>query len=435
MATYSRVTVVGSRRRIDVSLPDAIPLAELLPEVVRMLDEGPNGAPAQWAVVRIGGLALDLERGLAEQGATSGTMLFLQDVTAPLPPAATDDFAQQVATLVDAERGRWEWATFRSLVVWFSGACFFAAGVALMVGGRGVSAVGGIVGVAIASLVGLALARLDRRRDFAAVITLATLSLWAAAGAGLAQLASAGAPGILAAALAAILAGALVAFLICGERVSAIAGGVTAATLLPAIVLGGCELFGARVAAGAAVLCPLGLAAIALAAPLAVRLSGLLDAGSLATDHEVHSARRLVVALLTGFAAMLVVSTAVLAGSGGWFAWGLIGATAVAVAAQSRHYRFAAEVGPLIAAAIAAVLWLELAGVARGGLAVAVAALFADGVLLAGLAIALLNSKMPREISRRLRAVEWAAIAVSVPLVLGVLGVYDTAARFARGFS
>ncbi len=435
MATYSRVTVVGSRRRIDVSLPDAIPLAELLPEVVRMLDESPNGAPAQWAVVRIGGEALDLERGLAEQGATSGTMLFLQDATAPLQPPAIDDFAQQVATLVDAEGGRWEWAMFRSLVVWFSGACFFTAGVALMVGGRGVSAVGGILGVAIASLVGLALARLDRRRDFAAVITLATLSLWAAAGAGLAQLASAGAPGILAAALAAILAGALVAFLICGERVSAIAGGVTAATLLPAIVLGGCELFGARVAAGAAVLCPLGLAAIALAAPLAVRLSGLLDAGSLATDHEVHSARRLVVALLTGFAAMLAVSTAVVAGSGGWYAWGLIGATAVAVAAQSRHYRFAAEVGPLIAAAIAAVLWLELAGVARGGLAVAVAALFADGVLLAGLAIALLNSKMPREISRRLRAVEWAAIAVSVPLVLGVLGVYDTAARFARGFN
>ena len=103
----SRVTVVGSTRRLDVTLPVGVPVADLLLDLVEMLGERDGDLPARWALVRVGGQALDPERALSEQLVTSGTMLFLRDITQEDPPPKTDDYAAAVAVVVDAQGGRW----------------------------------------------------------------------------------------------------------------------------------------------------------------------------------------------------------------------------------------------------------------------------------------------------------------------------------------
>ncbi len=436
MVAFSRVTVIGSTKRVDVSLPDGVPVAELVLELVQMLNESSDSVPARWALVRVGGRTLDPEQSLAEQGVVSGTMLFVRDLTAQPPPPAIDDFAQNVAIAVDAETGRWTAAMLKPLLAAAAAACLFGAGaLVLLAGDRGLRTVSGVVGAALASLAGIALVRLAGRRDFAAVVTIAALPLWAAAGTGLAAFATADPTGVLAAALTAISAGAVVAVLISGDSVFAISSGVIAATLLPAVVLGGCELFGAGVAAGAAVLCPLSLAAIAISTPLAARIGGVITADAVSVDRRVRRGRRLLAALLTGIAVALAASSAVLAVSGGWFAWGLVAVTAIGAAVQARHHRFAPEVVPLLAAALGGALLLEFPLVAHGGMAIAATLLIADGLLLTAAAGAIRSTSLPAQIRRRLGAVEWVAIAASVPLALGVLGAYDAVVRFARGVS
>jgi len=279
------------------------------------------------------------------------------------------------------------------------------------------------------------LVRLAGRRDFAAWVTVAALPLWAAAGTGLGAFATADATGVLAAAAGAIGVGAAVALLVAGDSVLAVSSGVIAATLLPAVVLGACELFGVGVVSAAAILCPLGLAANALSTPLAARLGGVIRADATSVERHVRRGRRMLAAVLIGIAVVLVVSSIVLAVSGGWFAWGLIAATAVAAGVQARHHRFTTEVAPLLAAALAGALLLEFPLVANGGRAVLVTLLIADGLVLTALAGAIGRPTLPAQIQRRLGTIEWLAIAASVPLAFGVLGVYDAVARFARGLS
>jgi type VII secretion integral membrane protein EccD len=436
MVAFSRVTVIGSSRRIDVSLPDGVPVAELVLDLVQMLDESSDSVPARWALLRIGGQPLDAEQSLAEQGVASGTMLFVRDLTAPPPPPVVDDFAQDIAIAVDAETGRWTASMLGPLLTAVAAVCLLAAGGALLLGGtRGVQTVAGVVGAALASLAALALVRLAGRRDFAAVVSVAGLPLWSAAGAGLAGVGGLHPTGILAAALAAVTIGAAVALLISGDAILAISSGVIAATVLPAVVLGGCELFGLGVVAGAAILCPVGLAAIALSTPLAARLAGVIATDAASVDRKVSQGRGVLAALLTGTALVLAASSAALAASGGLFAWALIAVTAVAAGMRARHHRFAAEVAPLLAAAMAGALLLEFPLATRGGTAVAATLLIADAIVLTAGAGAIRAWNLPGQISRRLGTIEWIAIAASVPLAAGVLGVYDAVARFARGLS
>jgi type VII secretion integral membrane protein EccD len=436
MVAVCHVTVIGSMKRMDVTLPDGVPVADLVLELVQMLEERSDSIPARWALLRVGGRPLDPEQTLAEQGVASGTMLFVRDLTAQPPAPAIDDFAQNVAIAVDAETGRWTSGMLKSLLAAAAAACLFGAGgVLLLAGDRRLQTVIGVVGAVLASLAGLALVRLAGRRDFAGVVTIAALPLWAAAGAGLAAVGAADPLGDLAAALGAISVGAVVALLISGDSVFAISSGLIVATLLPAIVLGGCDLFGAGVVSGAAILCPFGLTATALSSSLAARLGGVITTDTISVDRHVRRGRQLSAALLAGITLVLTASSIVLAVSGGWFAWGLIVATAIGASTRARHHRFAAEVAPLLAAALAGVLLLEYPLVAHGGTAVATTLLIADGLVLTALAGAIHGFGLPADLHRRLRTVEWIAIAASVPLALGVLGAYDAVVHFAKGLS
>src|SRR4029077_14796329 len=108
-----------------------------------------------------------------------------------------------------------------------------------------------------------------------------------------------------------------------------------------------------------AILCPVGLAAIAVAAPVSARVSGVLSADSVSVQRQVRRGRLLLAATLAGIAVMLAGSSAALASSGGWYSWGLIAVTAIAASSQARRHRFSAEVVPLLAVGLTGLLLLE----------------------------------------------------------------------------
>jgi type VII secretion integral membrane protein EccD len=437
----SRVTVVGSTRRLDVTLPVGVPVADLLLDLVEMLGERDGDLPARWALVRVGGQALDPERALSEQRVTSGTMLFLRDITQEDPPPAADDYAAAVAVVVDAQGGHWTAAAAPPALAWSAAACWVAAGLVLLLAGDGQTrAIFGLAGAAIAVVTGLVIAQRLGRSAAGGLIALSAIPLWAAAGAGLAGLADSGATAILAAALGSGGVGAAVAILVAGETVLVPAVGIITVTLVPALVLGVCALVGAGPVAAAALLCPIALGGLALPSRLAVRLARIDDPTPGSIGIRARRGRRLLAAMLIGISAVLAGSSAVLAVSGGWFAWGLVAAAAIGVVAKARHFRFAAEVVPLLAAGSIGLLLLEyplIVALAVGskGVGGAAALLTADAAILALAGSVVKRWDLSPQLRRQLGRVEAIATAITVPLALGVLGAYSAVARLVHGFT
>jgi ESX secretion system protein EccD len=435
------VTVVGSSRRLDVTLPVGVPVADLVWDLVEMLGESDGTVPARWALVRVGGGALNPELALAEQGVVDGTMLFMRDITTLAPPPAIDDYAAGVAITVDAQSGRWTRAAVPELLSGSAAACLAVAGLVLLAAGdREVRAAFGLAGAAIAAVIGLAMSRRLGRRTSGGLIAVAAVPLWAAAGAGLAGLADVGGTAALAAALGSMGIGATIAILAAGDVVLVPSVGIIAATLLPALVLGACALVGAGPASAAALLCPIGLGSLALAERTAVRLAGIYFPDQSSISARARRGRRLMAALLIGIALVLVWSSAILAVSGDWFAWGLIGASAIAAAAKARHFRFTAEVAPLLGAGLAGLLLLELPlvvalAIGPRGAGGAAGVLTADALVLA-LAVGIVRRwELSPRLKRQLGRLEAFATAATVPLAVGVLGAYPAVARLVHGFT
>ena len=404
-----------------------------------MLGEGDGAVPARWALLRVGGRALDPELALADQGVASGTMLFLRDITTEDPPPAIDDYATGVAIIVDAQTGRWTQAAAPSLLAGGAAACLSLSGLVLLTAGDWEArALFGLFGAAIAAVAGLTLSRRFGRRRSGGIVALAAIPLWAAAGVGFAGLAGAGSTAILASGLGSVGVGATVAILVAGEVVLVPAAGIIAATLVPALVLGGCALFGAGLLPAVALLCPIALGSLALPARVAVRLSGVNESRPASVSARAARGRQLLASLLIGIAVVLIVSCAVLALSSGWFAWGLVAATALSAAAKARHFRFAAEVTPLLATSLAALLLLEyplVAALAIGprGAGGAAAILIADALILAAAGSVVRRWDLSPRLLRQLARLEAVATATTVPLAVGVLGTYEAVARLVHG--
>src|SRR4029077_8101853 len=127
--------------------------------------------------------------------------------------------------------------------------------------------------------------------------------------------------------------------------------GVIEATAVTAVVVGIAAAFGAGLVQAAAVLVVVELLVLAT---MPVLPSRLLVAQRLPQGRNIATASRIASAVV------IVTSCAVLAATGGWFARGLVAATAIATLLRARHYRFAGEVAPLLTAGIAGLILLEL---------------------------------------------------------------------------
>jgi len=105
---FCRVTIVAPDGRIDVALPDDIPVADLYPEILRLSQQSPaEGAPVGYHLVRRDGAVLDGARSFAAQRILNGEILSLRPFSESLPPAVFDDVSEAVASAVSRDRTLW----------------------------------------------------------------------------------------------------------------------------------------------------------------------------------------------------------------------------------------------------------------------------------------------------------------------------------------
>ena len=117
-----RVTVVTPTARVDVALPVEGPLAELVPQLVRMSGAAPPvGAAVHpgWARARLGGAPLEAGLTVAGAGVDDGEILYLQPRGRSSAPLLFDDVVDAIASAAQTRRGVWGPAVSRrtSLVV------------------------------------------------------------------------------------------------------------------------------------------------------------------------------------------------------------------------------------------------------------------------------------------------------------------------------
>ncbi|MET8569185.1 type VII secretion integral membrane protein EccD [Streptomyces sp. NPDC004783] len=106
---FCRVTIVAPDSRIDVALPDDVPVADLYPEILRFSRQSPaEGAPVGYHLVRRDGTVLDSARSFAAQRILDGELLTLRPFAASLPPAVIDDVSEAVASAVTRDRALWD---------------------------------------------------------------------------------------------------------------------------------------------------------------------------------------------------------------------------------------------------------------------------------------------------------------------------------------
>lgn len=95
----ARIAVVTPQRRLDLALPEHLPLVALLPAVLRQADEEPSDGTAHggWALRRTDGGTVDLNRTLAAQNVRDGETLHLVPRRTEWPELAYDDLMEAVA--------------------------------------------------------------------------------------------------------------------------------------------------------------------------------------------------------------------------------------------------------------------------------------------------------------------------------------------------
>ena len=96
----ARVTISAPQRRVDVALPEHVPLAELLPEVLRHAGEGLADDGEQhggWVLRRTDGAALATAQALLPQGVRDGEVLHLVPARAHWPELEYDDVVEAIA--------------------------------------------------------------------------------------------------------------------------------------------------------------------------------------------------------------------------------------------------------------------------------------------------------------------------------------------------
>lgn len=128
LTSYSRVTVVSGTRRVDLALPSALPVADVVPQVLRLCapEESPEN-PVEFTLAKLGGQPITLSQSLAEAGVHDGDVIELRSFSQPTRPAFVEDVRDAIEDSVDASGGRW---TSRSTVTFAIGA---TGGVLLLV--------------------------------------------------------------------------------------------------------------------------------------------------------------------------------------------------------------------------------------------------------------------------------------------------------------
>ncbi len=108
LTSYSRVTVVSGTRRVDLALPSALPVADVVPQVLRFCAPEESGdSPVEFTLAKVGGQSLSLSQSLGEAGVRDGDVIELRAAHAPSRPAFIEDVRDAIEDSVDNAGGVW----------------------------------------------------------------------------------------------------------------------------------------------------------------------------------------------------------------------------------------------------------------------------------------------------------------------------------------
>ncbi|MGC4804362.1 type VII secretion integral membrane protein EccD [Micromonospora sp. DT233] len=302
----SRVTIVAPRTRMDLALPSDVPLADLLPTLLRyagedLADQGV--VHGGWSLARLGGPPLDGGQTAGQLGVRDGEVLYFNPRDAVTPDVVFDDVVDAVATATNRRPGGWQLATTRRFSVLFASAALLGgAAVALLAGPPHLP--GALVALLLAVVTLVTAAVLSRAMgDSSTGSALALVSLVYAATGGLLllggdrQLTELGTPHVLLAATGLLVFGAVAALAV-GDRAPLFLGTtvIGAALGLAAVV---CLAFGVDAAASAALLTTIAFGVLPALPMTAYRLARLpipsIPTGpeDLKSDDETFDSRQL----------------------------------------------------------------------------------------------------------------------------------------------
>ncbi|MFJ6196091.1 type VII secretion integral membrane protein EccD [Micromonospora sp. NPDC092111] len=456
----ARVTISAPGRRVDVALPEQVPLAELLPEVLRHAGEGladDGERHGGWVLRRTDGAVLATAQALLPQGVRDGEVLHLVPAHDQWPELEYDDVVEAIADGARRRGAAWSPAATRAAALAGAGVPLAVGLLAVLAAGPGQPA-GWPVAGAVALL--LVLAGTVASRAYGDGPTGATLGGYAlpyATAAGALAVSSGdpvgafrplpwlGAAELLAGAVALLLA-AVLGLLGTATRLRVFVAGATVGAVGAAAGLGGLLLDPADTAA--VLLCVLVFALGALPL-LAIRLGKVplppitLPAGptggpdgvrDLPDRERVHAAvartEEMLTGMLLGHALLAVAAAGVLAVAGGVAGRLLVAVGSAVLLLRSRLFVAVRHRVPPVAAGLAgfAVLGGVLAGragtpgmlaLAGGGLAVALVAV-AAGTTYA-------RRPVSPYVGRVADLTDTALVVSVVPVACAVLDLYEAA--------
>ncbi|MGO1052377.1 type VII secretion integral membrane protein EccD [Crossiella sp. CA198] len=448
-STARRVTVVTPRARMDLALPMASTVAELLPQLVRLAgaQDHPTGPGPGWGLSRLGEAALAPGLTVAAAAVRDGEVLYLSPRERYETPLLFDDVVDAIASSATAHSGAWQPTVGRTLGLSAAAILFTAAtllATAALAGNFFAPIVTGVLAVALL-LIGAALTRAyaDERAGSACTATGATAALLAGMTAlpphnPLPLRADSLALGLAALTLHAAIAAVLLAHRLAwfGALATAAAlGALTAATVL---------LFDLDPVHAAAVALPVATALGAAAPMIALRFARLplptvpADMKSFRADEkpalgpdvlgQTTAAEEILTGLLAAFGALVLGSAVVLTQSPSMWPALLVGVTGLAWILRSRGYAGTLQRIVVVAAGLGALgvlgVWLGHALPTPWLLATAAVLAVAGGVSVS-YAGRVVRGKHSPQGARLLDALEYTLLISVVPLAGAVLGVYN----------
>lgn len=150
----ARVTLHTPHRRVDVALPEQIPLIELLPDLLQhagvgLADDGEQHGG--WLLRRADGSPLAEGKGLAQQNVRDGEVLYLVPAREQWPELEYDDVVEAIAEGARRRGAAWSPAATRTATLAGAGVLLIAGVLALLRGGPTWTP-GGYLGLTVAVL-------------------------------------------------------------------------------------------------------------------------------------------------------------------------------------------------------------------------------------------------------------------------------------------
>ena len=150
-----RVTVASGTRRVDLVLPGAVPVAELVPELARsvgLLDA--TTVYGGYRLVTVDGRELTSDAGLTIQGVEDGGVITVTAGVADPAPRVYDDVVEAMADVVERDLKPWSPETGRRTALSAAGLLMALGALALLIQHESAVAVAAAALIAVALVVG-----------------------------------------------------------------------------------------------------------------------------------------------------------------------------------------------------------------------------------------------------------------------------------------